>query len=431
MRSHSGVIAATFTPASLSGLAVWLKATDVYQDAARTVPAAIGDPVGGWADRSGNGIHFAQSSNGSRPSYAIGRTGLPSVRNVGGEHYVSNSTISLNRDNVTIFLVFDSYARSNFNAQAIISSNGIGQFPMVIATGNGNFSLYQGGSSTDFITFPPEGMTVLALTISSTAVRWWINGIAAASGQPSSNTTHTITDLSIGYSYGFTSGLKADHYEVAIYDNVLSDADIARVNTYLMTYVPAVAYTNSPLVVFDGDSRTWGTNAETNSVALPELCIAGLTGPSPQYANIAIPGASNGHLSALANLYSAGRAKNIYFLSFGINNFIGAQSATSVYNLIAAAGAAAKAIGWKVVVSTIVASADAPGASETARQNCNAMLLADHTNFDAVADYGSDTTIATAGVINPPYTGDGLHLNGAGDAICAGYVTPLLQTLLA
>ena len=61
-----------FTPRSISGLALWLDASEssaLFQNSDGTVPAtASSDPVGYWADKSGNGRHLTQAISGSRPS---------------------------------------------------------------------------------------------------------------------------------------------------------------------------------------------------------------------------------------------------------------------------------------------------------------------------------------------------------------------------
>ena len=64
---------ATFTPASLPGLILWVK-TDagLFQDSAFTTPAtADTDPVGGWRDQSGQGNHLTQTTAGSRPTLKL------------------------------------------------------------------------------------------------------------------------------------------------------------------------------------------------------------------------------------------------------------------------------------------------------------------------------------------------------------------------
>ena len=61
-----------FTPRSISGLALWLDASDsstLFQNSDGTVPAtATSDPVGAWLDKSGNGRHAVQATAGSRPT---------------------------------------------------------------------------------------------------------------------------------------------------------------------------------------------------------------------------------------------------------------------------------------------------------------------------------------------------------------------------
>jgi len=60
-----------FTPRSISGLALWLDASDastLFQNSDGTTPAtATSDPVGYWADKSGNGRHVTQATSGNRP----------------------------------------------------------------------------------------------------------------------------------------------------------------------------------------------------------------------------------------------------------------------------------------------------------------------------------------------------------------------------
>ena len=67
------VAASGFSPADLftSGEAgAWYDIHPDYcfQDAARTTAAAVGDPVGGVTDRSGNGLHASQSVSADRPT---------------------------------------------------------------------------------------------------------------------------------------------------------------------------------------------------------------------------------------------------------------------------------------------------------------------------------------------------------------------------
>ena len=64
--------ASGFNPRSISGLAMWLDASDgatLFQNSDGTVPAtATSDPIGYWGDKSGNGRHVTQSISASRPT---------------------------------------------------------------------------------------------------------------------------------------------------------------------------------------------------------------------------------------------------------------------------------------------------------------------------------------------------------------------------
>lgn len=76
--------ASGFNPKSVSGLQLWLDAADVSQmtqNSNGTTPATqTNDPVGYWADKSGNGRHARQTTNNNRPTLQLadrnGRAGL-------------------------------------------------------------------------------------------------------------------------------------------------------------------------------------------------------------------------------------------------------------------------------------------------------------------------------------------------------------------
>jgi hypothetical protein len=64
-------VAPPVTPADVSGITAWYDGADpatLFQDAARTIPAAAdGDPVGGWATKIGS-RHLSQATPAARPS---------------------------------------------------------------------------------------------------------------------------------------------------------------------------------------------------------------------------------------------------------------------------------------------------------------------------------------------------------------------------
>jgi hypothetical protein len=98
-----------FSPASLSGISVWLDAVDtstLYQDAAKTTAAGDGDVVGAWADLSVNGVDFTQATTANKPlvdADVLG-SGYPGVKFDGNNDSLqAGSKFGLNA--VTIYVV--------------------------------------------------------------------------------------------------------------------------------------------------------------------------------------------------------------------------------------------------------------------------------------------------------------------------------------
>lgn len=89
--------APAFTPASISGLQLWLDASDastLFTDSAGTTAVtADGDPVGCWSDKSGNNNHVVQSDPTLKPSLRTNiQNGKNVVRGDGVNDYIASST---------------------------------------------------------------------------------------------------------------------------------------------------------------------------------------------------------------------------------------------------------------------------------------------------------------------------------------------------
>lgn len=92
-----GVAVPAFTPASISGLQLWLDASDastLFTDSAGTTAAvADGDPVGCWKDKSGNGMNVLQTDGTKKPILKINQQNNRSViRSNGINNSLSNSS---------------------------------------------------------------------------------------------------------------------------------------------------------------------------------------------------------------------------------------------------------------------------------------------------------------------------------------------------
>jgi hypothetical protein len=91
----------TFDPTALfasSEKGVWFDANDLstlFQDAAGTIPVtAVGQKVGKWLDKSGNGFHATQSNAALQPTYQIDPEGNPNITFSGS--YTQLATLPIN-----------------------------------------------------------------------------------------------------------------------------------------------------------------------------------------------------------------------------------------------------------------------------------------------------------------------------------------------
>ena len=126
-------------------------------------------------------------------------------------------------------------------------------------------------------------------------------------------------------------------------------------------------------------------------------------------------------------VYSSSRL-NIESILIGANGLTGADPVTWVASLKSYCQAR-QTVGWKVVLLTVLPQI-APGFNAH-RNTANALIRADNSFYDALADIASDPTIGPdAAASDTTYYYDGEHLTALGDSIVAPYVTAAIQTLL-
>lgn len=93
-------LAAPWTPASLTGLALWLDAADASTVLnASNTPATSGQKVATWSDKSGNSRNLTQSDDSQRPfigpGFLAGTTGLLNGKQVVTFDWIDESDVSL------------------------------------------------------------------------------------------------------------------------------------------------------------------------------------------------------------------------------------------------------------------------------------------------------------------------------------------------
>lgn len=87
-RKYAGV---SFNPSKISGLQLWLKAgTGLFQNSnGTTAVTADGDPVGYWADQSGNSNHATMSTSSQRPTWKVAQqNGFGALKYDGTDDYL-------------------------------------------------------------------------------------------------------------------------------------------------------------------------------------------------------------------------------------------------------------------------------------------------------------------------------------------------------
>lgn len=230
-----------------SNLQLWLKAdAGVYTDDGCTTAAENGNSVACWADQSGYGNHFTQSTSGSRPSLVNSvLSSEPILRFDGSSQFLKTGySAGINSHNFTIFIV----ARHTATTSALKSpfsnlcwgSNYEGYYFYATEGGRWDFMLHNGSVASTQI------------GVDASDYSWHIH-----TGFLDSNESQYLeidgTNLDSDPVYNFTSnqscetfiGSGSDHYnspayyfpgdiaEVIIYNTSLNLAQRVLVNNYL------------------------------------------------------------------------------------------------------------------------------------------------------------------------------------------------------
>ena len=231
-----GVSAAApaFVPTDISGLALWLDASDettLFTDAGTTAVTADGDAVYQWNDKSGNARHVSQTTAGNRPLYKTG---------------VLNSKSVLRFDGTNDKLSVASYD-SGASWTRFVVVNGTTGYGYQLATPIESYIYVPGGAH--FSATGVSGESQFDVTVSLTGA-WKILSHRCDGTHAGHISRNNGTDLTRGTVYassnpgnpasatlniggGGFAPLAGDIAEVIFYDSVLSEANITSVESYL------------------------------------------------------------------------------------------------------------------------------------------------------------------------------------------------------
>ena len=227
----SNLIFGAFSPTSISGLQLWLDASD-----SDTI-TLNGSTVSQWDDKSGNSYNCVQGTASNQPTYVTAaQNGKNVVRLDGSNDFLQNSTNTIvggsnartvfvackNTDNSGITYPFGLGTRANTGGgQIFLISSEIGTR---VSFGNiiWSTSLY---SSAGIITIQTNGTNVNQLL-------GWLNGSALSVSSTNGATLNTQVGYMIGDSIQ-SSTWNGDVMEVLVYDSNLSTANRESVESYL------------------------------------------------------------------------------------------------------------------------------------------------------------------------------------------------------
>jgi lysophospholipase L1-like esterase len=232
------------------------------------------------------------------------------------------------------------------------------------------------------------------------------------------------------------------HY-AAWYTSAHTGSQIQQAARYIMNVlsvrglsVGSQTYGMNDLVVWAGDSIMVASAV----VGYPAISSPTLT-RIPVSINAATIGdqIANGN-NAAANvdaLYNSSRRNNILFVNFGANDLnVGNADPTTIFAAFKAYGQARRAVGWKVVWSTVLPSTRAGntggGGFNAQRATLNTSIRGDTSFYDALADFAADATMGPdAAASNATYYSDGTHVTLAGHQILAPIAATAINSIMA
>jgi lysophospholipase L1-like esterase len=265
-------------------------------------------------------------------------------------------------------------------------------------------------------------------------MRAYIDGVEVASAAATGLNAITINNLALG-SLGNVDSWPGDIAYASLYSQAQNVADIRIVFTSLQSSMAARGVTLSglsALVVFDGDSITDPAQLDAETM-YPWLALSQLS-PVRQGRNYAIVNSRVANLTSRAATvdanYNSSRSKNILFVFVGSNDQTEAgATANSVYTNLKTYCLARRAVGWTVVVATILPRTDV---SNVTRNALNTLIRNDTSFYSALADFGADATMGCDNCYSnlTYFNADGIHPIAAGHAIIAPIASAAIASVL-
>ena len=223
---------AFFNPLDISGLQVWLDASDsttLCQSNGGSLASADGDPVGYWLDKSGNNRHHQQTDGTKKPGIKLStQNGKNGVNFDGVNDYLdSSSNFSAGSSGYSYFIVTKLLSGGPSYPYLVHNKSATNEFPFIspysvnwrIGVLNFSYSV-----NTTYLTGFVNSIPNLTA---------FLNGTSKTGTWNQSGSQNSL--LRIGASDDFDSGAfwKGYVFEILGYNQVLSDSQINSVKVYL------------------------------------------------------------------------------------------------------------------------------------------------------------------------------------------------------
>jgi len=244
-----------FTPSSVSGLQLWLDASDastLYDATSGGSLVAADGAVSRWQDKSSNARHFTQSTSGNRPLRKTAQqNGLTTLLFDGSSDVLDGSDfLDLDTGALTAFVVYKRNAAGV--RHEILCKTDTGGSGWILYHNSDDKIIFrsQGSASTSRSTVDVVAASSYCLlsmktssgSISSTAMWKNSSSLTMATAQTTSGGLETPANTSgilrIGsqeYAGSFYFPLSANVAEIILYNASLSDTDRSAVESYLMS----------------------------------------------------------------------------------------------------------------------------------------------------------------------------------------------------
>ena len=229
-RGSNVIFGAFSSPTDISGLQLWLDASD------SSTIIENGGTVSQWNDKSGNGYNVSQGTASNQPTYTASALNSKSVVRFDGNDELTNgsATVVGGSTNRTVFVVFNSTGGSATSYGVTLgdsTSTGqtFGVSKEIAVRVNGGYRTW-----TTAVDSTHAIVTIVLDGTSTTDLSAWKNGSSLTASSTGTQTINTAAGIIIGN--GTAGGnLVGDVAEIIVYNSALSTSDRESVESYLST----------------------------------------------------------------------------------------------------------------------------------------------------------------------------------------------------